>query len=254
MGRQDEFAQGRYYYKVSDPSPTGFRGPGNTSVVAYTSDDDTPVGSLKIQSGVNNINRQVNREKKLQKTKSIDERLSSAGSSHESEPGQIPGQMRFVGGVFGGAKPYAAPNGDVVDYIGWLHVDQGHERALGGMLGVGITAHGEIPHADSELSSHGSRIAKTSARRYGIKGHPHNPDMEPSFEQERSATDEISQHDASRLEKNGKPPRIVTHQEAKAQEKLVKANTPKAKAKRRKAEKERIARGKAQNVQLELDI
>jgi hypothetical protein len=244
--------------------------PGNTHVVAYKHDEngETPVGAMRIRAGESNIHRQIDEETRIgTHTETTphggtysDRRLSRAGTPAENEPGQIPGQMRFVDGVFGKSTPY--PND--TDVVSWVHIDKGHERALGGLIATGIDAHGVIPHADDSLSEHGSRISRVAARRYGIKGHPGNPTMKPTFTFGdggrslglRSASSAMDiQYDS---ETSGQAPREVTHEEAKAMEKNIKANMPKSKAKTKaaaaKAKKERIARNKAENVQLDMGI
>jgi len=270
MGRQEQFDSGRYSYKIMGPLTDNSMGfPGNTHVVAYKHDENgeiTPVGSMIISAGQNSINRQISEEINIANQNALtsntsgqsysDKRLSRSGMVSENEKGQIPGQMRFVNGVFGREIPSSYDT----DIISSLHIDQGHERALGGMIAAGIDAHGTIPRSDYALSQHGSRIARAAARRYGIKGHPGNPTMKPTFnmsDEHRSDPNTSIMADMDlQLESvdSGQEPREVTHAEAKAMEKTIKANMPKSKAKRRKAEKERIARGKAENVQLELDI
>jgi len=252
MGRQDEFSTGSGYYYRSNTDIFG-----NTSVAAHLSEDDRPIGSMEIFAGPGNP------------MKSNYPLASSYWDSQDpddlhhmyqpkNDPGQIPGQIRAVGGVYESAKRRRAES---PDKISWLHMEEGHPRALMDMLSVGITQHGSLPVADSELSNKGSAIAKAAARRYGIKGHPENPQMKPTFEStsgegttRETAKELLANEGISDGRRPKSDPTVTTSEEAKAMSKTLKANTPKAKAKRRKAEKERIARGKAENVQLELDI
>lgn len=52
---------------------------------------------------------------------------------------------------------------------------------LRNMMGIAIHETRKAPVADHDLSPEGSRLSKAMAKRYGIQGHPLNPDMEPTF-------------------------------------------------------------------------
>ena len=98
--------------------------------------------------------------------------INAGRASHytRTEPS---GQMRWGGGTME----------DAVDKVSWLGINKSlvpprsQPNVLRAMLGVGIEAHGSIPHADSSLSHEGASTAKAMNRRYGVKPHPDNPLM-----------------------------------------------------------------------------
>jgi hypothetical protein len=106
------------------------------------------------------------------KNQNEQEEINAGRASHytRTEPS---GQMRWGGGTME----------DAVDKVSWLGMNKDlvptrHQpHILRAMLGVGVEAHGSIPHADSSLSHEGAATAKAMNRRYGVKPHPDNPLM-----------------------------------------------------------------------------
>lgn len=141
---------------------------GMTHVVAYKSNRDKtdmyPVGSLSIDGS----QRQHNLEEQEQIYR---------GEKFHYVTGEQTGQLRWAGGTMN----------DSIDKVSWLGLDNrtvGRRDAphvLRAMLGIGVETHGSVPHADRSLSEYGSRISRAMHRRYGIKPHPDNNEMSPTF-------------------------------------------------------------------------
>jgi hypothetical protein len=275
--RNFDAGHGNYHYRVfhdagpaSDDQVDRFlpQTVGNTFAVAYNfpplqderdyADTDTypPVAGIEIHAGKNNKTVR-SAEQRLMNIWDEPNRLSTPNSAAENEKGQIPGQIRLTGGVMERESDPHASEGSKVDYVKWLHAHPGHERALGGLIGAAIAEHGSIPHADKQLSPDGSRTAKAAARRWGIKGHPSNPDMEPTVPEVHHAgylTEDIAHRMATEAAGSVLPVRTVTQSEAKLQDKVIKGNSPSGKRRSKKKSKARIAESKAENEQLSLAL
>lgn len=125
------------------------------------------VGSILVthnQMGRNNIQRRINMGS------------SEHHGTVNADPseGQIPGQRRWDGGNFDSIDPH-------VSFMG-VHTDHRHPALVAGLVAAVVGERGgHVPMADSELSEDGSRIAKGMARRFGVRGHPKNPDMDQTL-------------------------------------------------------------------------
>jgi hypothetical protein len=86
----------------------------------------------------------------------------------------VDGQMAWSRGNFDNTEPK-------VSWLG-LHSEHRHPAVLEGLGAVAFAQHGYIPYADSTLSVEGAKISKGMNRKYGMKGHPDNPDFESSFD------------------------------------------------------------------------
>lgn len=215
-----------------------------------------PVAGMEIHAGKNNQTVR-SAEQRLMNLWDEPNPMSTPNSPAENEKGQIKGQMRFTGGVMESESDPYASEGSKVDYVKWLHVHPGHERALGGLIGAALAEHGSIPHADKQLSPDGSKTAKAAAKRWGIKGHPNNPDMEPTVPEVTHAgylTESLAHSMATEAEGSILPVRTVSQSEAKLQDKIIKAKSPSAKRRSKKKAQIRLAEGKAKNEQLALDL
>lgn len=146
---------------------------GTTHVVAFKSNkDDTgmyPIGSMRIDASERRAN--------LAQQERIDRGEEQHGIAvGHSGTGDL-GQLKWTGGTMN----------DSIDKVSWLAMDpqttprRDAPHVLRAMLGIGVETHGSVPHADYDLSNYGSRIAKAMHRRYGIRPHPHNPHMNPTF-------------------------------------------------------------------------
>jgi hypothetical protein len=83
------------------------------------------------------------------------------------------GQRSWSGGNMDSDKPY----------VGWAGIAKvpGHSRLLQGLAAVLVHEHGSMPAADNALSDTGARLARGTARKYGMKGGSYNPEMESGF-------------------------------------------------------------------------
>lgn len=98
--------------------------------------------------------------------------MNRSGSSHGWDE-EANGQQRWVGGNMEPNRP---------DRVSWLALDKDAPRTLlKGMMALGVARHGSVPAADYELSQYGAKISQGAARKYGVKGHPSNPEMSKSF-------------------------------------------------------------------------
>jgi hypothetical protein len=90
-----------------------------------------------------------------------------------------------------GQRRWAGGNMDPVsNRVSWLGLTQDAPKTLlKGLMGLGVAMHGSVPVADYDLSQHGAKIAQGVARKYGVKGHPHNPEMSPSFSYDFESAD-----------------------------------------------------------------
>lgn len=104
------------------------------------------------------------------------ERYGIEHTPMESYPdeNQHRGQMRWSNGAF---EPI---HSNEVDYVNWLHVPSGDPHVLKGLMALAVDRVGGVPHADSELTEDGSRIARGLNRKMGLRGHPDNPSMRES--------------------------------------------------------------------------
>lgn len=153
------------YLVKADPNRTDV-------VVAHVSESGVhkPIGSLGIRH--DDMDDMENNEYEQQIIN--DELARHRYEITEEQSGQLPGQMRWAGGHMNPIDP------SHVDWIG-LDLETAPPSVLARMMSIGVRHHGKLPHADFSLSQHGERIARGMARKYGMKGHPRNPDMQRTF-------------------------------------------------------------------------
>lgn len=146
---------------------------GMTHVVAFKADSDNkdmyPIGSMRIDAS--------ERRENLAEQELINRGEKKHGIAVDPFGTGHPGQLRWTGGTMN----------DSIDRVSWLAIDpqttprRDVPHVLRAMMGIGVETHGSVPHADYSLSDYGSRIAKAMNRRYGIRPHPYNINMRPTF-------------------------------------------------------------------------
>lgn len=152
-----------YSFETGEDKNAGTR----NVIVSKTSDKhsfELPVASMTIDDSQRLENK---KEQELINSRVITHHV------HE-EPS---GQLRWGGGMME----------DSIAKVSWLGMDKDaiparHQpHVLRAMLGVGVEAHGSVPHADDVLSDDGSATARAMNRRYGVKPHPKNIEMEANL-------------------------------------------------------------------------
>lgn len=145
------------------------------SAVAYHRPSEAAVGSVSISTRQGQHDRNARYQRWIDTAGAGDVHGDTGSMVWGTQPGE---QLRWTRGNMDAEVPH----------VSWAGLAKGHSGALlSGLAALAVHHHQEVtgstemPTADSVLSDDGARFSRASARRWGVQGHPDNPEMHRTF-------------------------------------------------------------------------
>jgi len=83
------------------------------------------------------------------------------------------GQIRWAGGNMERQRD--------VDKVQWAGNVSPNPKVMKAVMGLAVQEHGRMPVADNTLTPEGAALSRVMSKKFGIKGHPDNPQMNPTL-------------------------------------------------------------------------